>query len=131
MDATSIAAPNSTKSKNGERDPEMHYVKKGNQCHFRIKAHIGVDADPAWCTPSSARRPTSTMSPKGMVCCKVKNKLSLLIRAYQDALPQAKKKDGATHHTVCALQYLDGQKQLMRGTRSGIRWAPLMPRNSR
>lgn len=29
----------------GERDPEMHQTKKGNQRHFGMKAHIGVDAD--------------------------------------------------------------------------------------
>lgn len=28
----------------GKRDPEMHQAKKGNQWHFRMKAHIGVDA---------------------------------------------------------------------------------------
>ena len=27
------------------RDPEMHQTKKGNQWHFGMKAHIGVDAD--------------------------------------------------------------------------------------
>ncbi|HGY6553143.1 TPA: transposase, partial [Escherichia coli] len=26
------------------RDPEMHQTKKGNQWHFGMKAHIGVDA---------------------------------------------------------------------------------------
>ena len=31
VDATLIAAPSSTKNKTGERDPEMHQVKKGNQ----------------------------------------------------------------------------------------------------
>jgi IS5 family transposase len=45
VDATLIAAPSSTKNKTGERDPEMHQVKKGNQWHFGMKAHIGVDAD--------------------------------------------------------------------------------------
>jgi IS5 family transposase len=45
VDATLIAAPSSTKNKDGERDPEMHQVKKGNQWHFGMKAHIGVDAD--------------------------------------------------------------------------------------
>ena len=30
-DATIIAAPSSTKNKAGERDPEMHQTKKGNQ----------------------------------------------------------------------------------------------------
>ncbi|WP_207064101.1 IS5 family transposase [Motiliproteus sp. SC1-56] len=44
MDATIIEAPSSTKNKSGERDPEMHQTKKGNQWHFGMKAHIGVDA---------------------------------------------------------------------------------------
>jgi IS5 family transposase len=44
-DATLIAAPSSTKNSSGERDPEMHQTKKGNQWHFGMKAHIGVDAD--------------------------------------------------------------------------------------
>lgn len=45
VDATLIAAPSSTKNKKGERDPEMHQTKKGNQWHFGMKAHIGVDAE--------------------------------------------------------------------------------------
>ena len=45
VDATLIAAPSSTKNSRGERDPEMHQAKKGNQWHFGMKAHIGVDAD--------------------------------------------------------------------------------------
>lgn len=45
VDATIIAAPSSTKNKSGERDPEMHQTKKGNQWHFGMKAHIGVDAE--------------------------------------------------------------------------------------
>ena len=45
VDATLIAAPSSTKNASGERDPEMHQTKKGNQWHFGMKAHIGVDAD--------------------------------------------------------------------------------------
>jgi len=45
VDATIIAAPNSTKNKSGKRDPEMHSTKKGNQYHFGMKAHIGVDAE--------------------------------------------------------------------------------------
>lgn len=43
VDATIIAAPSSTKNQDGERDPEMHQTKKGNQWHFGMKAHIGVD----------------------------------------------------------------------------------------
>ena len=45
VDATIIEAPYSTKNRAGERDPEMHQTKKGNQWHFGMKAHIGVDAD--------------------------------------------------------------------------------------
>src|SRR5207244_893615 len=44
VDATIIAAPSSTKNAAGERDPEMHQTKKGNQWYFGMKAHIGVDA---------------------------------------------------------------------------------------
>ena len=45
VDATIIAAPSSTKNREGQRDPEMHQTKKGNQWHFGMKAHIGVDAE--------------------------------------------------------------------------------------
>lgn len=45
IDATIIAAPSSTKNADGERDPEMHQTKKGNQWHFGMKAHIGADAE--------------------------------------------------------------------------------------
>lgn len=45
VDATLIAAPPSTKNRDGKRDDEMHQSKKGNQWHFGMKAHIGVDAN--------------------------------------------------------------------------------------
>jgi IS5 family transposase len=45
VDATIIAAPSLTKNEKGERDPEMHQTKKGNQWYFGMKAHIGVDSD--------------------------------------------------------------------------------------
>jgi IS5 family transposase len=45
VDATLISAPSSTKNESGERDPEMKQSKKGNQWHFGMKAHIGVDAE--------------------------------------------------------------------------------------
>ncbi len=44
VDATIIEAPSSTKNRTGQRDPEMHQTKKGNQWHFGMKLHIGVDA---------------------------------------------------------------------------------------
>ena len=45
VDATLIAAPPSTKNRERARDPDMHQAKKGNQWHFGMKAHIGVDLD--------------------------------------------------------------------------------------
>ncbi len=45
VDATLIEAPSSTKNKSGKRDPEMHQTRKGNQWHFGMKAHVGVDAE--------------------------------------------------------------------------------------
>jgi IS5 family transposase len=44
VDATIISAPSSTKNASSDRDPEMHQTKKGNEWHFGMKAHIGVDA---------------------------------------------------------------------------------------
>jgi IS5 family transposase len=44
VDATLIAAPTSTKNREGKRDPEMHQTKKGNEWYFGMKVHTGVDA---------------------------------------------------------------------------------------
>ena len=44
VNATIIEAPSSAKNSSGERDPEMHQTKKGNEWHFGVKAHIGVDS---------------------------------------------------------------------------------------
>jgi len=43
VDATIIAAPPSTENKQKSGDPEMPQTKKGNQWHFGMKAHVGVD----------------------------------------------------------------------------------------
>ena len=43
VDATLIAAPPSTKNRDGKRDPEMHQSKKGNEWYFGMKAHVGAD----------------------------------------------------------------------------------------
>ena len=45
VDASNIEAPSSTKNRDGARDPEMHQTKRGNEWHFGMKVHIGVDAD--------------------------------------------------------------------------------------
>ena len=39
VDATLIQAPSSTKNASGERDPEMHQTKKGNQWALRHASH--------------------------------------------------------------------------------------------
>lgn len=43
IDASIVAAPTSTKNQDNARDPQMHQTKKGNQWHFGMKMHIGVD----------------------------------------------------------------------------------------
>ena len=43
-DATLISAPSSTKNAKKKRDSEMRQTKKGNQWHFGMKCHTGVDA---------------------------------------------------------------------------------------
>jgi IS5 family transposase len=42
--ATLIAAPCSKKNADKARDPEMHQTRKGQQWHFGMKMHIGVDS---------------------------------------------------------------------------------------
>jgi hypothetical protein len=44
VDATILHAPSSTKNASGERDPERHQTRKGQQWYFGLKAHVGVDA---------------------------------------------------------------------------------------
>lgn len=44
VDATIVAAPSSTKNQSGQRDPEMHQTKKGNEWRYGMKIHSGVDA---------------------------------------------------------------------------------------
>ena len=62
VDATIIAAPSSTKNKAGQRDPDMHQTKKGNQpksvigtgCRFVEEAGVVRDAAaarPSLCSP--------------------------------------------------------------------------------
>ena len=43
VDGSFIEAPSSTKNADKKRDPEMHSAKKGNNWHFGMKMHIGVD----------------------------------------------------------------------------------------
>ena len=43
VDASIMEAPSSTKNRKRERDPEMKQTRKGNQGHFGMKLHVGVD----------------------------------------------------------------------------------------
>jgi IS5 family transposase len=43
VDATLISALSSTRNAKRERDPEMRQTKKGNEWHFGMKCHLGVD----------------------------------------------------------------------------------------
>jgi transposase, IS5 family len=44
VDATIISAPSSTKNASGQRDPQMHQTRKGQQWYFGMKLHIAVDS---------------------------------------------------------------------------------------
>ena len=73
VDATFIAAPPSTKNKAKARDPEMHQAKKGNNWHFGMKAHIGVDAKSGLVHGSLAPRPMSATSVRRTRWCMAGN----------------------------------------------------------
>jgi IS5 family transposase len=45
VDAISIKAPSSIKNKAHSRVPEMSSTKKGNNCYFGMKMHIGIDTE--------------------------------------------------------------------------------------
>ena len=65
VDATIIAAPSSTKNQDGTRDPEIHQTKKGNEWHFGMKVHSGVDAGSGYvhtitATPANVNDVTET-----------------------------------------------------------------------
>ena len=70
LDATIIAAPSSTKNAQGERDPEMHQTKKGNEWHFGMKAHVGVDSQ-------SKVIHSVVVTPANTADCKVMDRLLL------------------------------------------------------
>jgi IS5 family transposase len=69
VDATIIAAPSSTKNASGERDPEMHQTMKGNEWHFGMKAHIGMDSTLRIVHSFAATPATSTIATFCPSCC--------------------------------------------------------------
>ena len=58
MDSTILDAPASANNRAQRRDPAMHQVKNGNQTHFGMKAHIGVD-EQTGLVPSLATTPAN------------------------------------------------------------------------
>jgi IS5 family transposase len=80
VDATIIEAPTSTKNASGERDPEMHQTKKGNDWHFGMKATSRVDADSGWCIPLVTTPANESDVAQVDRCCTGK-------RRYGDAYP--------------------------------------------
>ena len=76
VDATIIEAPSSTKNKEQQRDPEMHQTKKGNQWHFGMKAHIGVDAKSGLTHSLVTTAPTSMTSISWVICFMERSNLS-------------------------------------------------------
>ncbi|UNF04875.1 transposase [Escherichia coli] len=76
VDATIIEAPSSTKNKEQQRDPEMHQTKKGNQWHFGMKAHIGVDAKSGLTHSLVTTAVTSMTSISWVICCMERSNLS-------------------------------------------------------
>lgn len=91
VDATIIAAPSSTKNAEGSRDPEMHQTKKGNEWHFGMKAHVGVDSQ-------SKVIHSVVVTPANTADCKVMDQLlhGQETRVYGD---QAYKSQGAVIRT--------------------------------
>ena len=79
--AALIAAPSSTKNRSGERDPEMHQSKKGNQWYFGMKAHIGVDAESGLVHTVRAPRATSATWSRPTRCCTGKKAKPSAMRA--------------------------------------------------
>jgi len=104
VDATIIAAPSSTKNKIGERDPEMHSIKKGNQYHFGMKAHIGVDAE-----SGLVHTVVGTAANSGASV----SHHQASVRSCQGALSRFGQEHCTTVHTVCAVQSLDGARAVI------------------
>jgi transposase, IS5 family len=76
VDATIIAAPPSTKNKQKARDPEMHQTRKGNQWHFGMKAHIGVDVTSGLVHTVVGSAANKLILPRRRRCCTAKRKMS-------------------------------------------------------
>ena len=100
VDATLIAAPSSTKNASGERDPEMHQTKKGNQWYFGMKAHIGVDAESGLVhtVKGSAANVADVVEANGLL--HGQEEVVFADAGYQGASKRADAKPGVTWHVA-------------------------------
>jgi len=128
VDATIISAPSSTKNKDNQRDPEMNQVKKGNEWHFGMKMHIGVDSrsgiiHSVKSTSANVHgRPLSEQdkkqnTTKSKVRARVEHPflISKRVFGFSKVCYRGLKKNAARVHTVCALVNLYRcRKQLLR-----------------
>lgn len=67
VDATIISAPESTKNKDHQRDPEMKTTKKNNKYYFGMREHIGVDPVHGFvhsCETTAANEPEIYVAPR-------------------------------------------------------------------
>jgi len=86
VDATILHAPSSTKNASGERDPEMHQVRKGNQWYFGMKAHVGVDSRTKLIHSLAASAAHVADSRMWANCCTAKRPEYGVIRPIRDKL---------------------------------------------
>ena len=115
VDATIIAAPSSTKNAEGERDPEMHQAKKGEQWYFGMKMHVGVDSQ-------SKVIHSVAVTPANTADCKVLGQLlhGQETRVYGDQAKAPKAKD-FTNRQCKWKHYLDKAIQAKNRSKSRIR----------
>ncbi|XJG74296.1 IS5 family transposase (plasmid) [Escherichia coli] len=103
VDATIIEAPSSTKNKEQQRDPEMHQTKKGNQWHFGMKAHIGVDANSGLTHSLVTTAATSMTSISWVICFMERSNLS-------QPMPATKERHSARSCTEVDVDWLIAER---------------------
>jgi len=86
VDTTIISSTSSTKNSTGKRDqtvgpPAMHQTRKGNECHFGMKMHIGVDDTLGLSTALIRSVPMFMKSCLSANCCTAKSGESLVMPA--------------------------------------------------
>lgn len=118
VDATLINAPSSTKNAEKKRDPEMHQTKKGNQWHFGMKCHTGVDAGSgfvhtveataaqAGCSRFPAMRSTGSGTSRTQIRCTLQGGAPLpnceeYLRVPKDGLPRTAEKSQPIARALC------------------------------